>query len=456
MEKEELQEIKEIADKIVEGARNSLMLQFRFLYKSLSFLEHECTEEVSTFGTDGKFIFYNPYYVIETYKKDKEKLKKIYLHSIFHCVFRHFHTNPSIQKEHWNLAADIAVEHTIYKMNHKKGEIENKNTYSEMHKIEQNVKYMTAEHIYHYFVKEDLSAGEIERLGEIFYTDEHNSWYEKRKEKPSLGEKGEEREEREGNGKEGEKEKKNLAKKWKEIAETMKVELDNFSKERGYESGGLKENLEIANRKKVDYASFLRKFSVMGEAMKVNDEEFDTIFYTYGLKLYEKMPLIEPLEYKEVKRVKEFVIAIDTSGSVYGEMVKKFLERTYDILMNEESFFTKINLHIIQCDARVQKDVKITNREEFEDYMKQITLFGFGGTDFRPVFHYVDELVGKKEFTNLKGLIYFTDGYGEFPVKKPDYQTAFLISGDFRRVNNFVKVPDWAILLNIEEEDFER
>ena len=30
--------------------------------------------------------------------------------------------------------------------------------------------------------------------------------------------------------------------------------------------------------------------------MKINDDEFDYIFYTYGLKLYEKMPLIEPLE----------------------------------------------------------------------------------------------------------------------------------------------------------------
>ena len=59
----------------------------------------------------------------------------------------------------------------------------------------------------------------------------------------------------------------------------------------------------------------------MCETMKINDDEFDYVFYTYGLKLYKKMPLVEPLEYKEVKRIKEFVIAIDTSGSVNDKMI---------------------------------------------------------------------------------------------------------------------------------------
>ena len=49
--------------------------------------------------------------------------------------------------------------------------------------------------------------------------------------------------------------------------------------------------------------------------MKLNPDEFDYNFYTYGFALYENMPLIEPLEYREVKRIREFVIAIDTSGS---------------------------------------------------------------------------------------------------------------------------------------------
>lgn len=42
------------------------------------------------------------------------------------------------------------------------------------------------------------------------------------------------------------------------------------------------------------------------------------------------------------------------------------------------------------------------------------------------MFAYVDELIKKKEFRNLKGLIYFTDGFGNFPAKKPDYETVML------------------------------
>jgi predicted metal-dependent peptidase len=52
------------------------------------------------------------------------------------------------------------------------------------------------------------------------------------------------------------------------------------------------------------------------------------------------MPLIEPLEYKEVRRIKDFVIAIDTSGSVSGEEVQTFLQKTYNILLQENSFFS--------------------------------------------------------------------------------------------------------------------
>lgn len=53
---------------------------------------------------------------------------------------------------------------------------------------------------------------------------------------------------------------------------------------------------------------------------------------------YGNLPLIEPLEYKEVNRLEELVIAIDTSGSCDGETVRRFLEETYSILSEKENF----------------------------------------------------------------------------------------------------------------------
>lgn len=95
--------------------------------------------------------------------------------------------------------------------------------------------------------------------------------------------------------------------------------------------------------------------------------------------MYKNMPLIEPLEYKDVKAIKEFVIAIDTSGSVNGEQVQSFINKTYNIMKSTESFFSKINVHIIQCDTEIQEDAKITNQEEFDTYIQTMQLKGFGG-----------------------------------------------------------------------------
>ena len=226
--------------------------------------------------------------------------------------------------------------------------------------------------------------------------------------------------------------------------------METMSKNAGEKAGTMISNLAAVNREKYDYTSFLKKFSVFGEKMTINDDEFDYIFYTYGLQRYGNMPLIEPLEYKEVKKVKEFVIAIDTSGSVSGELVQKFITKTYNILKSEESFFTKINLHIIQCDTEIHEDVKITNQDEFDRYIDNMVLKGFGGTDFRPVFRYVEEMIKRHEFTDLKGLIYFTDGWGTFPEHQPDFNTAFVFLDD--NYNN-PTVPVWAIKLVLSSDE---
>lgn len=199
---------------------------------------------------------------------------------------------------------------------------------------------------------------------------------------------------------------------WQHIAEQMQTDLETFHKQRGDEAGGMMQNLRTVNREKYDYTAFLKKFAVMGEAMRINDDEFDYVFYSYGMQLFpeKRMPLIEPLEYKDVKRIREFVIAIDTSGSLMGEQVQAFLQKTYNILQSTESFFSRINVHIIQCDEDIQEDIKITSREEFDHYLQTMAIKGLGGTDFRPVFQRVDKMIRDGEFANLKGLIYFTDG----------------------------------------------
>ena len=240
--------------------------------------------------------------------------------------------------------------------------------------------------------------------------------------------------------------------KWKEISERIQVDLDTVNSSWGEQAGGFVASLREVNRERVDYAGFLRRFAVLGENIQVNDDEFDYIFYTYGMKLNRNMPLIEPLEYKEVKRVREFVIALDTSESVAGELVQTFVTKTWNILKQTENFFTKVNVHIIQCGAKVEEDAKITSQDEFDDYMLRMMLRGFGGTDFRPVFEYVDRLIARHEFVNLRGLIYFTDGYGTFPAMPPQYETAFIFVEQGREPPD---VPIWAVKIFMTKDDID-
>ena len=240
-----------------------------------------------------------------------------------------------------------------------------------------------------------------------------------------------------------------LKREWQDVSERIQMDLEAQSHQRGVQAGGLQRQLEIGNRERYDYATFLRKFAVLGEHMQLNDDEFDQIFYTYGLRLYGNLPLIEPLETKEVKRIREFVIAIDTSGSTSGALVERFLTRTYEILASEESFFRKFHLRILQCDATIQESATIASREDFDRYLRGFTAKGLGGTDFRPVFRHVDELLRQGAFTHLKGLIYFTDGQGTFPERKPDYETAFVFVEP--KDGDAPQVPPWAIRLVLED-----
>ena len=130
-------------------------------------------------------------------------------------------------------------------------------------------------------------------------------------------------------------------------------------------------------------------------------------FYSYGLSMYGNMPLIEPQEWKEVKKVEDFAIVIDTSMSCSGDLVKKFLEETYGVLTEAESFFHKVNIHIIQCDEMVQNDQKITDEKELKEYMEHLELIGEGGTDFRPAFEYVNHLIEQGEFLSSEGIDLF-------------------------------------------------
>lgn len=469
--------INNVARDVLRLSRNTLIVNLRFLDTAISRLQPVPVDNL-TYATDGQHLGYGSRHTLLRFKEESEQPARDYLHIVLHCVFSHMFVSTLIDRKLWDLACDIAVESTITDLGLRAVETSSQaKQASEISKLKSHVNMLTAEKIYAYYRDINLPMNEIDRLKKLFEVDDHSVWYSESQ--PFDGEGGGDNDSdklqddnseqlqnrNEPNKGKGDNNTDNndlhqneaegmsgfeLMEDWKSISERIQQDLETFSKEQGYAAGGMMQNLNAVNREKYDYTSFLKKFAVLGEAMVINDEEFDYIFYTYGLKLYKNVPLIEPLEYKEVKRIKEFVIAIDTSASTSGELVQKFVQKTYNILKSTESFFSKINVHIIQCDAAIQEHVKITSEEEFDEYLKTMKIHGLGGTDFQPVFSFVDGLVEAKEFSNLKGLIYFTDGWGTFPPNKPGYETAFVfLDNDYHNP----EVPPWAIKLVLQNDE---
>lgn len=429
-EQEKAEELAAVCRDILVNARNELYLNLRFMDAALSALLFKPDFTARGIGTDGYLLTYEPGYLAGLYRKGRVFVNRTYLHSILHCIFAHPDTRGKRQKKNWDLACDIAVESMIdglyLKCLHRPPSAVRREFYG---RLEGNVKVMNAQSIYRFLTEEELPEGRYLSLSKEFYADEHSYW-ETRDNRPNLTS-----------------ERKN---KWDDIRRKMETEMETFSKKASEDSKGLLEQVRIENRERYDYREFLRKFSVFRETMEVDADAFDYIYYDYGIRTYGNMPLIEPLETKEIKRIEEFAVVIDTSMSCSGELVRRFLEETYAVLSEAESFFTKVNLHVIQCDETIQHDQVITCGKDLADYMEYMEIIGQGGTDFRPAFQYVDELVRQKVFQRLKGLIYFTDGYGMFPVKRPAYDTAFVfMKDDYTDVD----VPAWAIKIILDPDE---
>lgn len=428
-------QLTEIGKEILESARNELYVSMQFLDIALGSFSFEMNQQTFYMGTDGENIYFNGRFLIERYEYNKITVNRSYLHMVFHCIFRHLYEKKERQQDIWDIACDIAVEYLIDQMEYKAiSTVLSPDRELVYEQLEKELTVLTAEGIYGKILQEKLPF-DYNRLSVLFLNDDHGFWNSKKK-----------KEEQNNNNVEAKQEEK-----WKQLREQMKTALETYFSQIGKKNGKLIKALTISNDGKQSYEVFLRKFAEWTEELKVNEDEFDYGSYYYGLTQYDKMPFIEPLEYREEMKIKELVIAIDTSGSCSGQLVRQFLKKTLGILRETEVFESHIKIHIIQCDNEIKEDFVIDNLEKINKIEEEFIIKGHGGTDFRPVFEYVEQLKNRRELVNLKGLLYFTDGYGIYPKKRPDYNTAFLF---LEGIYSDEKVPPWAMkfILNREED----
>lgn len=474
------QELIDICEQIFKNVISQITIHLRFMDIALD--NYTFVPNSTSIECDGIYFYYDPFTIIKKFKLNPKSLTRGYLHVVLHSVFRHQYLTANYNKHLWNLACDIAVENMIQELGLDCMHVDYEDDLNrEINKIKGKINLLTAQKVY-YYLQDELNEDQIKLLSSLFYFDDHARWYKIRdvigsnqqlfgdesKDDPTNSGRNrfdnashdapDNEEQRHEQQQEDDKlsetdilKIKASMKEWNEISERIETDLETYSREYADDASTMVQSLAALHKEKYNYTTFLRKFMNVGEKNIVNNDEFDYIFYTFGLQMYQNMPLIEALEYKETKSIKDFVIAIDTSGSVSGPIVQAFLQKTYNIFHQRQNFFNKFNVHIIQCDAKIQEDVKITSMEQFDRYIQNMEIKGLGGTDFRPLFNYVDDLIKQKEFANLEGLIYFTDGDGAYPKRQPDYQTAFIFldKGQLRNA----KVPAWAIKYVLDEDE---
>ena len=424
-----------ICQDILTGARNQLYLNMRFLDSALAALPFVGEMGIHPVGTDGNVLYYQPEELMELFKKGTEKVNRVYLHSLLHCIFLHVFPerdsegNPAVDVQYWNLACDIAVENMIdglyLKCVHQPASMVKRQALS---LILEEGKVPTAQRIYRRLQTLHLPENKMQELRRGFSQDDHSKWYENHPNSPQMSQR-----------------KKN----WDDIRNRMQTEMETFSKEAGQGGETLADQLRAQNRNRYDYREFLRKFSVLKEEMKVDMDTFDYIFYNYGMNLYGNMPLIEPLEYSEERRLRELAVVIDTSASCSRSLCAGFLGELAGLLAHEGLFFERFNLHVIECDCEVQQDTRLTTLTELSGWIQALTLHGGGGTDFRPAFRYIDGLIESGEFAHLQGLLYFTDGYGVFPDAPPAYRAIFVM---LQYRYDDIDLPPWAEKLVLEAD----
>jgi predicted metal-dependent peptidase len=111
-------------------------------------------------------------------------------------------------------------------------------------------------------------------------------------------------------------------------------------------------------------------------------------------------------------------VAIDTSGSIGEAELSEFLSE-----INAIKGALTVRITLLACDADLAEDCPWVY-EPWEEVCLPRAIAGGGGTDFAPVFAWVE-----RENLRPDALIYFTDADATFPEIPPPYPAIWLVKG---------------------------
>ena len=407
-------------------ARDRICRDHPYLALALERLEPVEDAGVVTVATDGARMRCNPQWAREAFLQEEGRLGEALFHALAHCLLGHIFAEAQLD---WalelacdfqarQLAAESAPE--LFKARRDGRFLELNRRFGDVQDVRALAESMAGD---------DYVLKNRDGMRSMLHLDDHSLWAAAR---------GAERERRACGG-EG------LEAAWRRSARCLRRGAGGQAV--GREAGARSERMRLQPGPRQEFAAALSRYADLRENARVDPDSFQYAWYLYGMEALDGAPILEPLEYREERGIAALAIVIDTSGSCARGLTQRFLELTRDILLEKGLFFRRFELHILQCDAKVQRDDRITSFAEFERYIENLVVTGGGGTDFRPAIRHIDRLVAEGTLPGLKGALYFSDGRGIFPAQPPEYELTFVF---LKHRYDDIDVPGWVRRLVID------
>jgi predicted metal-dependent peptidase len=180
---------------------------------------------------------------------------------------------------------------------------------------------------------------------------------------------------------------------WKERV----VRVTTLLKQQGRLPGELEEEVRKLLEPRVNWRRILYRFILQAA-------KFD---YSYARCNRRYVPQGVYIPGVQSEKIENLVIAIDTSGSITDAQVAQFLGEVNSITQQFQ-----ISWKLVTCDAQIQDTYDVDQAID----LGRVKIRGRGGTSFKPVFEWI-ESAG----INPVGLVYLTDGMGDYPEQPPHY-----------------------------------
>ena len=359
--------------------------------------------------SDGKTFYYNSDYIDAL---DNEQTQFARSHEALHCALSHFYRRGHRVKHRWELACDYAVNPLLINDGLKP-------TPDAQHLRE--YEGMTAEEIYPCLEdndndeerdledKTDSDDNEDNKSEENQDMSDGGSDKERQKNDASEGS-GNEQEEQDGSGQRGapkpsplsQGEQEDLSTQWQQrMAAAAQAAIQS-----GKLEGEMARMVDYLLQPKLPWRMLLARYMTM----TARDD------YSYSRPSSRRG---DPAVYPSLRSHEtNVVVAIDTSGSISADEIQEFISEI-DAIKSQ----VRARITLLTCDSELNYGCPWTF-EAWDEFAMDIDIRGGGGTDFKPVFNWVQEQDSVPDL-----LMYFTDAEGLFPTAEPLYPVLWLVKG---------------------------